>query len=148
MGRILPKGDHPVLYGAGMQYARPFKDQPGGFFPAKNDRIIDTHVWRSVQAKMANPDKTRVSIDENLPLRGLLKCHCGNLLSGAPSKGRHGGWYYYYKCRHAGHNNISVKKSHKQLVAAWHLMSLPDKRIKEIKSDSEADLNRNLSNNV
>ena len=60
--------------------------------------------------------KQRVVIDDEIPLRGILKCHCGTPLSGAPSRGKSGKYFYYYKCRHSKHNNISEIKAHQQLL--------------------------------
>ena len=81
-------------------------------------------------------------LDENLPLRGVLHCHCGNLLSGAPSRGRHGGWYYYYKCKSPGHNNISAKKAHEQFLEACELMSLTANEVKVLKEKAVEGVER------
>src|SRR5690606_36603376 len=47
-----------------------------------------------------------------------------------------GGKYYYYKCKHSKHNNISAKKAHKQLHEILGMLSLPDKYVKKIKQQS------------
>ncbi|WP_090656424.1 zinc ribbon domain-containing protein [Parafilimonas terrae] len=69
-----------------------------------------------VQSKMKKPAKTKTIIDDEIPLRGVLKCHCGNPLSGASSRGKSGKYFYYYKCRHSKHNNISAIKAHNQFL--------------------------------
>ena len=61
-----------------------------------------------VQEKFKNPIKQRVVIDDELPLRSILKCHCGTPLSGAPSRGKSGKYFYYYKCRHSRHNTTTL----------------------------------------
>ncbi len=63
---------------------------------------------------MKKPQKVRTVIDEEIPLRGVLKCHCGNPLSGARSRGKSGKYFYYYKCRFLKHNNISAIIAHDQ----------------------------------
>uniref|UniRef100_UPI00227B3964 recombinase family protein n=2 Tax=Flavobacteriaceae TaxID=49546 RepID=UPI00227B3964 len=98
-----------------LQRVKPFKKHPGGLFPVNHEPIIDRMTWLNVQEKLKKPDKKRTIIDDHIPLRGILKCHCGDPLSGAPSRGRAGTYYYYYKCRHSKHNNISAKKAHEQL---------------------------------
>ena len=47
---------------------------------------------------MKRPEKEKVTVNDELPLRGVLKCHCGKPLTGAPSRGKMGKYYYYYKC--------------------------------------------------
>src|SRR5690606_9625507 len=108
-----------------------------GLFPANHEPIIDRITWLNVQEKLKKPDKTRTIIDDHIPLRGILKCHCGNPLSGAPSRGRAGNYYYYYKCRHSKHNNISAIKAHKQLSKIFELMSLKKDAVLKIKEKSE-----------
>lgn len=96
---------------------------------------------------MKKPGKTRTVIDERFPLRGVLKCHCGNYLTSAPSRGKSGKYFYYYKCKASKHNNISVIKAHNQFLGTCELMSLPAQRIVEIKKGCiialEADLKSN-----
>lgn len=118
---------------AGMLHVKPYKDYPGGLFPAVHEPIIDIDTWKIVQDKMKKPVKFRTVIDDQIPLRGLLKCHCGQPLSGAPSRGGSGKYYYYYKCKVSKHNNISAIKAHKQLLGACELMSLPSKDVNKIR---------------
>jgi site-specific DNA recombinase len=135
---------YPVY--AGMQYVEPYKDYPGGLFKALHEPIIDYVTWQNVQRKMKKPEKGKVIVEEELPLRGVLKCHCGKALTGAPSRGRHGGYYYYYKCNKTTHLNLSAKKAHEQLLQIFDLMSLPSLIIKAIKDDSEAAINLRIKN--
>jgi len=118
---------------AGMVRAKAFKEYPGGLFPARHKAIIAKSTWLSVQNKMKTPEKVRTLFDENLPLRGVLKCYCGQLLTGAPSKGKSGKWYYYYKCKLPKHNNISATKSLNQFQEICELMSVSSSSIKELR---------------
>lgn len=118
---------------AALVRVEPFKDMPGGIFPASHEPIIDKATWQLVQSKLKKPDKIKVVVDDELPLRGVLKCHCGTPLTGAPSRGKSGKYFYYYKCKHSGHNNISAIKAHEQFLNICKLMSIPEKRIMEIR---------------
>ena len=106
--------------------------------------IISTS-WQIVQSKMKKPVHSRNVLDEDLPLRGVLKCHCGNYLTGAPSRGKSGKYFYYYKCKHSKHNNISAIKSHKQLLEIWELMSIPEKALSEIRSSAYHSIEENIN---
>ena len=119
---------------AGMVEAKPFKDHPGGLFPGRHEPIIDKVVWQMVQQRMKKPETPKKLVDDHLPFRGVLRCHCGQVLTGAPSKGRRGGYYYYYKCMTKGHHsNLSAIKAHKQFLQICELMSLSESQVKSIK---------------
>ncbi|MFC5683183.1 recombinase family protein [Flavobacterium sp. MAHUQ-51] len=129
---------------AGMLQVQGYKEYPGGIFPAIHEAIIDTATWQLVQSKMKKPEKIRTVLDEDLPLRGILKCHCGNYLTGAPSRSKSGKYFHYYKCKFSKHNNISAIKAHKQLLEIWELMSLPKNRLLEIKQSTNKAIEENL----
>ena len=132
---------------AGLLYVTPFREHLGGYFPGIHEPIINEVDWKMVQQKMKKPDKKKVVLDDNLPLRGLLKCHCGNPLSGAPSRGKLGKYFYYYKCRFPKHNNISAIKSTNQFLGACELMSLPKSKVTEIKERCKVSLDTELKSN-
>ena len=133
----------------GYQHVKAWKDEPGGLYPLKEHPcIIDYSTWNRVQEKLKpETPKYKVSLSDDFPLRGVLKCHCSKYLTGAPSKGRHGQYYNYYKCIVSGHNNLKAGKVHEQLLEALKYMSLPNKTIKSIKQKSEAILDNRLSEN-
>ncbi len=125
---------------AGLLKVEAYKEYPGGLFPAIHEPIVDISSWQMVQSKMKKPEKTRAIIDDEIPLRGILKCHCGNPLSGAPSRGKSGKYFYYYKCRFSKHNNISAIKAHNQLLDAFEMMSLNSSKVHEIRDGSKASV--------
>ena len=126
---------YPVY--AGMQYVEPFKNYPGGLFPAIHEPIVDLATWEQVQRKLKKPVKEKVVVSEEMPLRGVLKCSCGKLLTGAPSRGKLGKYYYYYKCNKTTHLNLSAIKAHDQLQQVFALMSIPERAIRVIRDSSD-----------
>ncbi len=132
---------------ARLLYVEAYKEYPGGFFPAIHEPIIDITTWQMVQSKMKKPIKVRTVIDDEIPLRGVLKCHCSNPLSGAPSRGKSGKYFYYYKCRFSKHNNISAVKAHNQFLYACELMSLPEGKLKEIRSSCKSAIHIEMEGN-
>jgi len=120
---------------AALLHVEPFKDYEGGLFPAIHEPIVSTAMWKAVQNIFAKPEKPRVIIEEELPLRGLLKCYCGQPLTGAPSKGKSGKYFYYYKCRKSRHLNLSAKKAHDQLNVILDLLSLPKAMITDLQTN-------------
>jgi site-specific DNA recombinase len=132
---------------AGLLNVEAFKEHPGGLFPGIHEPIIDITTWQMVQRKMKKPEKVKTIIDDQIPLRGLLKCHCGNILTGAPSRSKSGKYFYYYKCRCPKHNNISALKAHTQLLNALQLMSISDKMLLEIKNGCSAAIDKEIKSN-
>lgn len=82
-----------------------------------HEPIVSRITWHEVQDRMAGKSKRAVQIvSDDMPLRSILKRHCGLPLTGAPSRSRNGNYYNYYKCKLSGHNNISALKAHEQLL--------------------------------
>lgn len=126
---------------AGMLKVKPYKEMPGGLFPGKHEAIIDAATWQRVQDKINAKPGTRISIADEMPLRGVLHCSNGKLLTGAPSKNRIGKYYYYYKCQPVCcKTNISVSKAHEQLTQALGYMSLPAHIITAIRKKSAEEI--------
>lgn len=96
---------------------------------------------------MKRLEKTRTVIDDEIPLRGVLKCHCGNPFSGALSSGKSGKYYHYCKCRQAKHNNISAIKAHSQFLEACELMNLLSTRVKKIRTVTKSSLDIEVESN-
>ena len=138
---------NPVYYG--FQYVKPWKELKGGFFPLKNHTpIIDADTWHKVQERnKRSSEKVRVLLSDDFPLRGVLRCHCSALLTGAPSRNRWGTYYNYYKCRISGHNNLRAETIHHQLLEVLKYISLPQRVIDHIKAESAQILGKNLKDN-
>ncbi|WP_129022405.1 recombinase family protein [Edaphocola flava] len=130
---------------AGLHYAKKFKDHDGGLFPLNVEPIITQSEWYRVQEIITKPVKSRTIVDEHLPLRGLLKCYCGQALTGAPSRDRHGKYFYYYKCNQSKHLNLSAQKAHIQLENVLELMSLPENYLSYLKQNINAVFDRKMS---
>ncbi len=132
---------------AGLLHVDAYKEYPGGLFPAIHEPIIDMTTWQMVQSKMKKPEKVRIVLDDEIPLRGVLKCHCGNPLSGAPSRGKSGRYFYYYKCRFSKHNNISAIKANDQFLGACQLMSLSENKVQEIRNGCKSAIEVEMEGN-
>ncbi len=66
--------------------------------------IIDENTFHKVQRRFKGKTPTQIhkfsEIDEQLPLRGHLKCkNCGRSITGSASKGRNGVRHFYYHCQ-------------------------------------------------
>lgn len=132
---------------SGQQLVKQWKDNPGGLFKGKHEPIVDINTWQLVQQKFKLP-RINASLSEDLPLRGVLHCHCGRLLTGAASRGKMGKYYFFYKCNTASsHNNISERAASTQLNEMMKYMSLPAYLVDAIKIESEKLLEEHLQEN-
>jgi site-specific DNA recombinase len=133
---------------SGQQHVKPWRDLPGGVFPANHEAIIDMFTWQQVQRKLKGELRTRVTISDEMPLRGVLHCHCSRLLTGAPSTGRHGKLFYYYKCHTSRqHNHIAAKKVHEQVNETMKYLSLPKYFVSKLKNRSSAIMEDRMKEN-
>lgn len=131
--------ENPIY--SGQQNVKSWRTLPGGIFPAKHEPVIDMLTWQRVQEKLNGKDpKTLTLIRDEFPLRGILLCHCGLTVTGAPSKGRLK-WYNYYKCKKStGHLNVGTIKAHSQLREMLRLMSPSNHYVIALEERSKAAL--------
>ena len=130
----------------GLIHVRAYKDSPDEWVEGIHQPIVDKVSFYEVQNRFNKP-RQHVQIADDLPLRGVLKCHCGLSLTGAPSRGKSGKYFFYYKCKKSGHNNISAIKAHEQLDAILDGLSIPEKTISAIKKTSKKYTEEKLRDN-
>ena len=83
----------------------PYKDEQALIVPGQHEPIVSERLFYEVQDVLEGKRRKELpahhSKQEDLPLRGFLKCpSCGRNLTGSASKGN-GGRYYYYHCKNA-----------------------------------------------
>ncbi len=129
----------------GLLHVNAYKEHPEELVEGIHQAIIDRTTWNEVQLRLTGKGRApRQIVNDIMPLRSVLLCHCGHPLTGAASRGRHGGLFYYYKCREQKHNNISIKKAHAQLEEILKHMSIPQDIIYHIYVASEAEMKKRL----
>jgi site-specific DNA recombinase len=128
----------------GLLHIKAYKEYPEELSEGIHEAIIKRTDWNEVQQRLTGKGKPVQIISDLLPLRSVLKCHCSLPLTGAPSTGRHGGLFYYYKCKVKGHNNISAKKAHAQLQEILKYLSMPQRLIQAVRNTSEVMLEEKL----
>jgi len=132
---------------SGQQQVKSWREHPGGLFPALHQPIIDLITWRDAQVKLKGKTRPGINVSDAMPLRGVLRCYCSQPVTGAPSRNRWGNYYYYYKCKHSHHVNISVIKAHEKLDAALGYMSLTARMAQAIRIASEQQFDVQVKEN-
>jgi len=95
---------------AGLVNVPSFKDKAATVVKGLHQPIITEEVYWQVQTRFAEKYSTIVKRDE-VPLRGIIRCECGKLMTAAPSKGKFK-YYWYYYCKIHRKNNYSANKLH------------------------------------
>lgn len=96
-----------------------YKDEESHFVAGQHEPLITEALFYEVQDILDGRKKkmrTKMVVDENLPLRGFLICpQCGRLLTGSASKGR-SKYYHYYHCSGECNFRHSANKLNKKIV--------------------------------
>lgn len=83
-------------------------------------------------------------VDDNIPLRGFLLCdQCGELHTGAKSKGMTK-YFYYYWCHRCGGKNFNADKVHKSISFILENLSLRKPFIEALKVAIERQMDERL----
>ncbi|PTQ97042.1 hypothetical protein C8P68_104538, partial [Mucilaginibacter yixingensis] len=77
---------------------------------------------------------------EEFPLRGVLKCWCGQHMTAGFSKGKKK-YYLYYRCIHHTEKNFSGDKLHEQFEELLCCLSFTKKQVSQLTGITEAYLN-------
>lgn len=132
----------------GMLHVKAYKEYPEEWIKGVHMPVVDTTSFYEVQKKLTKKNPQQI-INDRMPLRGVLKCWCNKPLTGAPSTGKLGKQYYYYKCNiSSAHNNVSAIKAHEQLGEIWKYLSLPGSTIVKLRDRSEQMLEDKLKENA
>ena len=122
------------------------KTTPAHYVKGLHEAIIDTEIFYKVQdiidGKKKNTPKLSKKIHPDAFLRGYLKCPvCGASMTGAPSTGN-GGTYYYYNCSKDGkHFRCRADEAINKFVGFTAGLK-PNKEILDLYNEVLCDLKR------
>lgn len=121
----VPRVLNNCLY-AGLIKVPANRKTPERIIPGLHKPIItESEFWRT-QELLGNLKPNKSMPIEEVPLRGILKCTCGQNLTAGKSKGKKK-YYNYYRCRIHNSRNFPATKLHEQLDEILELSSFrPD----------------------
>lgn len=98
---------------AGLIKVPSYYDEPEKLVKGLHQGLISEDAFYIVQNMLGGKKQMHTTYNEAVPLRGVLKCHCGRMLTAGNSKGssQH---YWYYKCPDHS-TNISGNRIHGQM---------------------------------
>lgn len=111
---------------AGLIKVGAYMSQPEYMVKGIHEPIVSEKDWRRVQEIFNSQNKmNRTVMNEDVPLRAVLRCHCGSLMTAGKSKGKKR-YFWYYKCNKHPKINLSAIRMHSQLDEVWKNLSLPE----------------------
>lgn len=118
-----------------------FKERPEYYTKAVHPSIIDEITYNMAQGTQK---KKGISKIDETPLRGVLKCWCGKLVTSDKSKGRNNHYWYYLCQEHRQY--LSATKLHSQLNEILELLNFSPQQINYLKENIEKKVNELLKN--
>lgn len=131
-----PKGNSTIQYilanpvYAGFIRVPASKNKPAHLVKGLHDAIISEQDYWLVQERL-NGKTLTVQNKEEVPLRGVLHCGCGKVMTAGNSKGKTK-YYWYYVC-HSCKQNLSANKLHRQFDELLENLSLDTKTLQQFK---------------
>ena len=127
----------------GLVHVNKYYDDPEELVEGKHEAIIDRPTWWKAQAILTGRNNNRVVYNEEVPLRGVIRCQCGRMLAAGNSKGKFK-YYWYYKCATHLELNFSAITLHKQFDEILEEFSLSDRQIKWLEEKLIGAINQKL----
>ena len=123
----------------GMVKVPEFKGRKEYYVKGVHKGIVSEEIFNLAQGKPRT--QTRI---ETLPLKGVLSCWCGRLLTTDRVKGRSQHYHYYLCAEHRKY--LSANALHKQLSEILSLLSLNDEQAEYLRASVNEKVNDMLRN--
>lgn len=112
---------------AGLVKVPAYKEKPESLTKGMHLPIVSEFDFWRANDRLKNKTFT-IQRKEDVPLRGVLKCHCGRFLTAGNSRSKTGRYYWYYLCP-VHKINLPATKLHSQFNEILDLLSYSEERI-------------------
>jgi Site-specific recombinases, DNA invertase Pin homologs len=129
---------------AGMINVPAYKHTPARLVKGIHAPLISENDYWMTQEKITGKNHRTHNRDE-VPLRGVLRCHCGRYMTAAPSKGKSGKHYWYYFCESHRKINLSANRLHAQFEDILDHLSIPENDLIILRDSAIQELNNYIS---
>jgi site-specific DNA recombinase len=116
-----------------------YKNEKAQVVKGLHEAIISESDFGKVQELIGGKSSKVCTIidSEYLPLRGFVSCNCGETMTGAPSKGKSGKLFYYYRCKKCKKVNINAWNAHDLLCNILRQLSFSKQFAKKVIIETE-----------
>ena len=115
---------------AGLIKVPSYYDEPERLVKGIHQGIISEDAFYSAQNILNKKKQMHTTYNDAVPLRGILHCHCGRVMTAGNSKGRSDYYWYYYCPIHK--KNISGKVLHGQIMEVLYNLRLEGPALENI----------------
>lgn len=116
---------------AGLIKVPAYYDSPEQLVQGMHPAIIEEKTWWKVQAMFQTDSVARPVYNDVVPLKGVLRCHCDQLLTAGNSKGKNR-YYWYYSCSTHRAPSLNADRLHGQFQEILQEFSLPTHSLEEL----------------
>lgn len=139
---VIPRILSNCVY-AGLIYMPEYRKEAAQYIKGIHEPIIDEHTWWEIQQRTGSAKLPKNIANNDVPLRGLLKCHCHKNFTAGNSKGKNK-YYWYYKCNDHPKINLPATKLHNQFDEVLKHLSLADLHIECLHRMAEEEMQLQL----
>lgn len=120
-----------------------YKDRKSRFANGLHTPIVTEIDYWLVQEKLVHKPRG-MSKNEEVPLRGVLRCWCGRKLTAGNSRGKSGKYFWYYWCM-THKENFPAKKLHPQFASLLDELSIGPERLERLQAKLRADVDTKVA---
>lgn len=121
-----------------------YYDDPEKLVKGIHTPIIEEMTWYKANAILTGRNQLQRSlINQDVPLKGVLKCYCGRCLTAGNSRGRKK-YYWYYKCNTHSQHNLPAGRLHSQFDEILKTLSFPSFHLDYLQGKITALLSQRL----
>ena len=118
---------------AGLIEVPDFKDDASRVVKGIHEAIIDENLFYQVSDKAKGNTQKHTSLNDEVYLRGLVKCpQCGDKMTAGNSKGR-SRHYWYYRCNTCLGDNIRAEHAHSMIEEVFRQLTFESEEIQILK---------------
>ena len=129
---------------AGLIHVPKYYDDLERHVKGRHPGIVDESIWWQVQEKLTGRSIVRTTLNDEVPMRGVLRCpECGHVMSGGPSRNKRGTTYWYYLCG-THRKSFSALKLHAQFHAILQELSLPKPILNLLAQEVREDIEKGV----
>lgn len=125
---VIPRILRNSVY-AGLIKVKAYNNKAEKYVPALHKGIITEDQFWLTQQMLDNTPQRKSHLSSEFPLRGIVKCWCGNHMTAAWSSGRKKKYLYYW-CKQHRSVNVSGTKLHAQFSEILDNLSLSEEQVK------------------
>lgn len=131
---------------AGLIKVPSYYDEPERLVKGLHEGIVSEDAFYTVQNMLNGRNQVHTTYNEAVPLRGILRCHCGRVMTAGNSKGKNN-YYWYYKCLDHKENH-SGNRLHGQMLEILYNLKFDEHLVQKTVEKLKLKIKARFKNNA